>query len=81
MLLMRIDRVFHAYSEQIFPHLRIMRKLRFQRMMRILNYYAYYVKNTYFMRKMRMSRITGIVFYSRITAMITVRASQAQANH
>jgi len=68
---MRISCVFDAYCEYKFPILRIMRILRKKRIKRI-------------MRKpsmMRMLRITGIVFYSRITAMITVRASQAQANH
>jgi hypothetical protein len=32
---MRISCIFYAYSEKIFPHLRILRKLRFLHMMRI----------------------------------------------
>ncbi len=66
---------------------RIRRILRIKRIICVFHTSAYhedFVTFTGILRKpsmMRMLRITGIVFNSRITTMIAVHASHAQADH
>ncbi len=64
--------------------MRIMHKMRILCVFYASAYPAYYITYTVILRipsMMRMLRITGIVFNSRITTMIAVHVSHAQADH